>query len=89
MTICYQCRVTGVVQGVFFRATTQQKAERLGVRGYARNMPDGSVDVLACGEEAAVQALCDWLWQGPDYAKVEDVKCEQVAVDPVEEFSTR
>lgn len=79
---CRRCWVSGRVQGVFYRASTQRKAQELGVRGYARNLPDGRVEVLACGELAAVAALCEWLWQGPPRAEVTAVECadaEQIA----------
>ena len=48
--LCNRCLVSGRVQGVFYRASAQQRAQELGVRGYARNLPDGRVEVLACGE---------------------------------------
>ena len=72
--------MSGRVQGVFYRASTCQRAQELGCRGYARNLPDGSVEVLAVGEPAAVDALIEWLWQGPPAAHVSDVKCREVAV---------
>lgn len=65
--------VEGRVQGVFFRASTKAEAERLGLRGYARNLPDGRVEVLAAGEQAALQALTEWLNQGPPQARVDAV----------------
>jgi len=74
---CMRCRVFGRVQGVFFRASTQKIAIELGLVGYAKNMPDGSVEVLACGDKQALESLNDWLWLGPAYAKVSDVKCEK------------
>ncbi len=77
MTLCRRCWVSGRVQGVFFRYSTRVRAEELGVRGYAINLPDGRVEVLACGEPAAVEALCAWLWQGPPAAEVTDVHCEE------------
>lgn len=87
--ICLRCFVTGRVQGVFFRESTRQEAESLGVTGSAANLPDGRVEVLACGEEPAVRALVDWLWQGPRLAEVEDVKVEDARPDDVpERFST-
>ena len=52
-----RCIVTGRVQGVFFRASTEREAQQLGITGYARNMSDGSVEVLACGEASAVEEL--------------------------------
>jgi acylphosphatase len=68
--ICRKCLVSGRVQGVFYRATAAQRARELGVRGYARNLPDGRVEVLACGESAAVQAFLEWLWIGSSASKV-------------------
>lgn len=79
MTICQRCRVTGRVQGIFYRATTREQAHHLNVTGYARNLSNGDVEVLACGEPDAVKALCDWLWQGPSHAEVMAVECESVA----------
>jgi acylphosphatase len=72
---CLRCIVRGRVQGVFFRASTQREAERLGVTGYAINLRDGSVEVLACGEEAAVEQLKAWLRAGPPSANVTAVEC--------------
>ena len=65
--------ITGRVQGVFFRASTQQQARPLKLSGYARNLPDGSVEVLAVGDAEAVAALEKWLWQGPPTADVTNV----------------
>ncbi|MBY6188413.1 acylphosphatase [Marinobacter hydrocarbonoclasticus] len=66
-------RVTGDVQGVWFRASTRQEAKRLGVTGYVRNLSDGSVEILAQGGDYAVDALVDWAHHGPEQAAVEDV----------------
>lgn len=68
--ICKKCLVSGRVQGVFYRGTAAQRARELGVRGYARNLPDGRVEVLACGEGEAVQTFVNWLWIGSSAAKV-------------------
>lgn len=65
--------VTGKVQGVFFRASTVRAAERLGIRGFARNLPDGRVEVLALGDAVSLGALAAWLRQGPALARVADV----------------
>ncbi|MES1191916.1 MAG: acylphosphatase [Steroidobacter sp.] len=62
--------VSGRVQGVYFRASTRQQAVQLNIRGYARNLPDGNVEVLAIGHADAVAALEKWLWQGPPSARV-------------------
>jgi acylphosphatase len=65
--------VRGRVQGVFYRASTREQAQSLGVNGYARNLPDGRVEVLAVGDAAAIDALERWLWQGPSAARVDEV----------------
>lgn len=72
--LCRQAIVSGRVQGVFYRATTADRARALGVDGYARNLNDGRVEVLACGPPDAVQALVQWLWQGSSASRVTDVQ---------------
>lgn len=74
--VCYYCLVEGRVQGVYFRGATRDQAQRLGVTGYARNLPDGRVEVLACGPQTAVAQLCEWLRSGPPMARVSDLSCE-------------
>jgi acylphosphatase len=76
--IARRCYVAGRVQGVFYRASTRQRAEKLGVTGYARNLADGRVEVLACGEPTAVAALCEWLREGPPAASVTEVRVEEL-----------
>jgi len=66
-------RVSGRVQGVFYRASTREQALPLGLTGYARNLPDGDVEVLACGEPGAIDALEQWLRKGPPAARVDGV----------------
>ncbi|MDH5435713.1 MAG: acylphosphatase [Gammaproteobacteria bacterium] len=75
---CQRCFISGRVQGVFFRVSTQMKAHDLDIKGYARNLADGRVEVLACGDDEKIKILEDWLWQGPVHAKVESVECEAV-----------
>jgi acylphosphatase len=82
MQTCVRCVVSGRVQGVWFRASTRDQALSLGIRGYANNRPDGRVEVLACGEQAAVDRLRAWLWEGPPHAQVTDVRCESAALPP-------
>lgn len=79
--ICRKCLVGGRVQGVFYRATTAQRARELGVSGYAKNLADGRVEVLACGDASAVQALVEWLWTGSSGSKVTSVDVVEVALD--------
>ena len=71
--MCRLFNVTGDVQGVFFRATTQAVTERLGVNGHAVNLLDGSVEVRACGDHAAIEELSRWLHKGPRMASVTGV----------------
>jgi acylphosphatase len=84
--VARRCLVAGRVQGVFYRASTRSRAQSLGVTGYARNLPDGRVEVLACGPPGAVQALCEWLWDGPPAAHVTAVDTETVAVESLREW---
>ncbi len=81
--ICKKCLVAGRVQGVFYRATAARRAHELAVRGYARNLPDGRVEVLACGEEESVRIFVDWLWTGSSASKVTAVDVTEVHPDSV------
>ncbi|BCB62363.1 MULTISPECIES: acylphosphatase [Halomonadaceae] len=73
---CVRAFVTGKVQGVWYRRATQEQALLRGVTGYAKNLPDGRVEVLMCGQVAAVSELGQWLWQGPQGAQVTHVTLE-------------
>jgi len=81
--------VRGQVQGVFFRDTTVELAHRLGVFGWVRNADDGTVEVHAEGEDAAVDELVEFLRQGPPAAAVEDVAVEEVKPEGHEQFAVR
>ncbi len=70
-------RVTGRVQGVFFRASTRERAVSLGLTGHAINLPDGAVEVLVCGEAAALDQLAAWLQKGPPRAQVAQVELQE------------
>jgi acylphosphatase len=76
--ICRRSLVSGRVQGVFYRGTCVRKAEALGILGYARNLPDGRVEVLACGEAAVVEEFIAFLWEGSPSSKVDAVSTESV-----------
>lgn len=80
--------VSGRVQGVFFRASTRTEAVRLGLTGYARNLPDGRVEVHAEGDIAAIAALEQWLKHGPPLARVEALLREAMAVQGGDGFVT-
>ena len=89
--LCKKCLVSGRVQGVFYRATCQRRARELGVHGYARNLPDGRVEVLACGASSAVESFLEWLWEGSAASRVEAVEVRDApehATDPPQGFHT-
>lgn len=73
--------VTGRVQGVGFRQTCRQVARSLGVDGWVRNRPDGSVEVFAQGNSDQVDSLVTWLWAGPRSAVVTGVESDSVSRD--------
>jgi len=80
--IARRCLVSGRVQGVFYRASAAQRAAELGVSGHARNLPDGRVEVLACGAAADVAAFIAWLWVGPSAARVVAIEVSEVEPGP-------
>jgi acylphosphatase len=72
--VCRICWVSGRVQGVFYRGSAQLRARELGITGYARNLADGRVEILACGKTHQVDTFIDWLWIGPTAASVTGVE---------------
>jgi acylphosphatase len=84
--IARRCYISGRVQGVFYRASTRQKAVELGCAGYARNLPDGRVEVLAVGEPVAVQSLLDWLWRGSPASEVKLVEVQELSLQDLEDI---
>jgi acylphosphatase len=88
LNVARRCYVSGRVQGVFYRASARERAQALGVAGYAINLPDGRVEVLACGEVAAVDALCKWLWTGSPASSVQEVAVEELAPASVTPWPT-
>lgn len=87
MCICY--KVSGKVQGVFFRASTKSQAEQLGITGWVKNLPDGGVEVLACGEKAQLDLLYSWLQSGPERAEVKDITFETLPWQEHQAFTVR
>ena len=71
---CFVAHICGRVQGVSFRYYTQRQAEQLGIDGWVRNMPDGSVQACICGEPEAVATMRGWLAHGPAYASVSSIE---------------
>lgn len=71
-----EVRVTGRVQGVWFRQNTKNTADQNRVHGWCRNNSDGSVEAVFEGDETAVKAVVDWCKSGPDLARVDDLRVE-------------
>jgi acylphosphatase len=88
MKECRKFRVKGRVQGVWFRESARRQASELGIRGSATNLPDGSVEVLACGQLDALRRLAEWLHQGPPLAQVREVTESDFDGDCPDGFST-
>ena len=90
MMTCRKFLVEGKVQGVFFRASTQSQARQLNLTGHAINLPDGRVEVLACGEPGDLDQLEGWLQEGPPMADVRSVSTShEPCDDPPGSFVTR
>ncbi|HEX7628376.1 MAG TPA: acylphosphatase [Candidatus Methanoperedens sp.] len=66
--------VSGKVQGVFFRSSTKEKAQVLGLKGWVRNLADGRVEAVFEGEEEAIEKMLEWCKSGPEYAKVTGIE---------------
>ena len=78
MSVCYLTNVSGKVQGVFFRASCQQVAIEHSLSGYAKNLADGDVQVLVCGEPENVEKMLEWLKEGPTQAEVLEATSNEV-----------
>ena len=83
---CLKCIISGRVQGVFYRANTQKEAQKLGITGWVRNLPDGRVETLICGDDNALEMMQAWLAKGPSLAKVLDVDVEEIFEEECFEF---
>jgi len=86
--VCKRCFVSGRVQGVHYRAGAASRARALGVTGHALNLPDGRVEVLACGDAQAVAELLDWLSTGPSGAAVTEVRAHDERLDALPPYFT-
>ena len=79
--------ITGHVQGVFYRAHAKEKADQLHLTGYAKNMPDGSVEALIQGSEENIKSFIDWAHEGSPKAKIDQIKISwQTAKDKFTDF---
>ncbi len=80
--------VSGRVQGVWFRASTKQVADKLGISGYAKNLPSGDVEVLATGEAEQLEQLIEFLGQGPELAVVDELDWTFIERQTLKGFET-
>ncbi|MDX1508087.1 MAG: acylphosphatase [Woeseiaceae bacterium] len=87
MSAARRFTISGRVQGVFFRDSTRKVAESLGLTGYARNLPDGDVEVLACGDAAKIEELEAWLHEGPPLSRVTEVRSYPAAAEAHTRFT--
>jgi acylphosphatase len=85
---CIKALVSGRVQGVFFRDSTRKQALPLAITGHAINLADGRVEVIACGDEAQIDRLAEWLNVGPEHASVNSVEIEDIPIQDFSAFST-
>ena len=83
----YHLSIKGRVQRVFYRESAKREANRLGVTGWVKNKPDGSVELLACGTEDTVQKLVEWCKTGPPLAKVTEVTITEVELQSFTTFT--
>jgi acylphosphatase len=87
--ICVKANVKGTVQGVGFRFHTVHEGLQGGLSGYAMNLPDGSVEVLACGSEANVNKLLTWLESGPKTSRVDSIDAEIIEWRHIDGFEIK
>ena len=82
-------RIYGRVQGVWFRANTKEMAEKLGLKGWVRNMPDGSVEAVFEGDAESIEKAIEWCHHGPSLARVEKVEVKYEEPKGEKEFRIR
>jgi acylphosphatase len=81
--------ISGKVQGVFFRASAMEQAGALGIRGFVRNEPDGSVYIEAEGEEIMLEQFIEWCWQGPPRARIDKLDVVEGVMRNFEGFEVK
>jgi len=89
MKTTVKCWVSGKVQGVWYRQSTVEMANSLGITGWVRNLSDGRVELVACGEETHIKRLKEWLWKGPTHAEVTGLLCEEIDIASIDVFEIR
>ena len=82
-------QVFGLVQGIFFRTTAKERADKLGLSGFTKNMPNGSVYIEAEGEKDRLDKFLTWCWKGPSMAQVEKVEITEDTLKNFKEFNIK
>ncbi|MGK7942021.1 MAG: acylphosphatase [Crocosphaera sp.] len=85
--ICVHVLITGIVQGVGYRYSTVQEAQKLGIKGWVRNLRDSRVEAIFEGKEPLVKQMVQWCHQGPRSAKVRDVTVKTIESQGYQEFA--
>ncbi len=83
---CISIAIKGRVQGVGFRYQTQNAARKFGIKGFVKNMPDGSVYAEACGEERNIELFVNWCRKGPMLARVSNVIVQEISRPVPDDF---
>lgn len=86
--VCMRCYISGKVQGVWFRASAKDEADKLEISGWARNLTDGRVEVFACGDENQLELFYSWLKNGPQLAQIKEYTREFVTWEEHTGFDT-
>ena len=81
--------IYGIVQGVFFRSNAKELAEKLGITGFIKNLQDGSVEAVACGQDDKISEFLLFLKKGPEGAEVKDIKITQQKPEKFRDFEIR
>lgn len=84
--VCIHCVVSGLVQGVFYRSNTEKEANKLGLTGWVKNLSNGDVEAVINGDEEKVDAMLEWMYQGPTMARVDNIAVTRV--NPEENYSS-
>ena len=87
--ICRRYVISGLVQGVFYRASTQEQAQSLGLKGWVKNLRDGCVEAVACGDAQQLERFESWLHQGPPMAQVDNIEIHDLPHEMFDDFSVR
>lgn len=86
---CQHLLISGRVQGVWFRESMRQEAQKQGVSGWVRNLPDGKVEAVICGEPAQIARMLEWARKGPPLAKVTGLESEPLADQSFQGFEKK